>query len=479
MKLLSFALLSFLSIFCTDIAFSQTDFTYFSPLSKDIYANKIKEIKERKPSKVYTDKDEQKYFESIVNLRNETLRNDLEKNQIVIDTLLLGRCNVILAKMKANNNAYNFENIQFYIYRTAVPNAASLGDGSFYVNLGLFLVIDNDDELALILGHELAHYFLKHFEKRIDNNIKLLSSDDFKEEMKSIKKASDGKYTRFRKLLKEISTQGGTHSRFKESEADSLGLIFCANAGYNKATAAKVLLKLEHSDDFFTKEKLYDLKSAFSNKIPDIYFAPPKKKYNGLSTVEVTMNADAEFDSIKTHPDCVLRYKAITKSEVLPALDCCLKISKAQTDIKKRVLVEIARDLYESENFTFLIHICEYAIISGFDDAFFSDYKSLALSGIARAEREIRRFSVTNAAAKPGSTLKEVQDLMFKLDRADVLDLSNVELLLKETEKEDHAFAFLKYRIELTPQNEESLTNAFKSKYPKSKYNYILNPLTK
>ena len=456
-------------------AFSQYESNYFSPLSKDAYAQKITEIKARKIVKRYEDKDEQKYFESVVKLRNESLQKSLEDNSIIHDTLLLNRCNLILEKIKKANPTFNHEGVQFFIYRSLTPNAGSLGDGSFYVNLGLFLVIENEDEMAMVLGHELAHYFLQHFEKRIDNNIRLLSSKDFKDEFKAIKKADDGKYLRFRKLMKEISTKGGAHSRFKESEADSLGVLLITKAGYNKNTAAKVLLNLEYSDDFYAKNNLYDCKASLENKIPENYFAVSKRKYNGLSTVEVTMNADADFDSIRTHPDCKSRYFRITNVSDTNKIVCCAAISKNDELFKTRALLESARTLYEYENFSMLIHLSLFAKKSGYDNLVFNVYQSLAFSGIVKAERELRRFSVTNAGAAPNTTLKTLQEVIFKLSKEDLLMLSEEFLKNNELGKEDDDFAMMQFRIELTPLNEAGLKTAFSNRYPKSKYLYLLN----
>lgn len=453
---------------------AQVQSNYFSNLSHTHYAEKIAEAKLRVPAKTYPEKEQQKYYESIVKLRNESLVEDLEKDRIVYDTFLLGKCNSIIKRIKQSNPGYDYTAIQPYIYRSNVPNAASLGDGSLYVNLGLFLWVDNDDELALILGHELSHYFQKHFEKRIDNNIMLLSSEEFKEEMKSIKKSSDGKYLRFRKLLKEISSKGGTHSRFKETEADSLGVALIRNAGYNVASAAKVLLKLDYSDDLSTKPNLYTLATVFQNQVSELYLTPKKKKYNGLSQQEVTMNSDADFDSVKTHPDCALRYKAISSNNTYQVPECCTSINDLNHDVKKRALVELVRNFAESADYTRCIHYCIIALQSGYADDYFRGNMALAFAGIAAADRKMVRFSATHAGAKAGSSLKELQEFIFRLPREEILSICDVRLAANVQNSEDYDFALMKYRIELKPEQETVLVAAFKRIHPTSKYNYLL-----
>ena len=41
-------------------------------------------------------------------------------------------------------------------------NAFSLSDGSIYISLGMFGMIDNDAQLAMLIVHEIAHVNLDH-----------------------------------------------------------------------------------------------------------------------------------------------------------------------------------------------------------------------------------------------------------------------------------------------------------------------------
>ncbi|MDB5201418.1 MAG: peptidase Ste24p [Ferruginibacter sp.] len=209
----------------TFTASAQDPYSYFSPLSKTAYAAKITELKARKIPTVYQDKKEQQSYAGIIKERNDAILEDFENNRVIADSLLLNKSKAIIQRIKASNSSYNFDSISIYINRSAVPNASCYGEGTLFINLGLFLWVDNDDELALIVAHELSHQFLAHQESKIKKNIALLSSEEFTSEMKAIKKSSTGKYERFKKLMKEMVTQNGTHSRYKESEADSLGVV--------------------------------------------------------------------------------------------------------------------------------------------------------------------------------------------------------------------------------------------------------------
>jgi Zn-dependent protease with chaperone function len=51
---------------------------------------------------------------------------------------------------------------RFGVLRDSMANAISLPDGSIYVNSGTFALLQNEDQLAAILGHEIAHVIDRH-----------------------------------------------------------------------------------------------------------------------------------------------------------------------------------------------------------------------------------------------------------------------------------------------------------------------------
>jgi hypothetical protein len=53
------------------------------------------------------------------------------------------------------------EDVRAYVVDTKVWNAAAMGNGAIWVNTGL-LHAATDDEMAVVLGHELAHYTHEH-----------------------------------------------------------------------------------------------------------------------------------------------------------------------------------------------------------------------------------------------------------------------------------------------------------------------------
>ncbi|MCY7291002.1 MAG: M48 family metalloprotease, partial [Ferruginibacter sp.] len=303
---------------------AQNNSYYFSPLSSDVFTSRIDAYKQRKIPAVYTDKKKQKTYSEILKERNEDLVLEFERNELLYDTLLLNKCNAILNRVKKSNPAFFFDSINLYINRSSIGNACCYGEGTLFVNLGLFLWMDNDDELALVVGHEIAHQLLSHSETQIKQNIDRFSSDEFKAEIKAIKKSNDSKYKAIKALLKDMTVQTGTHSRYKESEADSLGGVLIKNAGYDINKAAPSLLKLDSINNLYTENNFYNIRNIFEKSVTADFAFVQKKKYNGLSNEVVTMNAEEDIDTVRTHPDCRVRFNAIAKGlNISSNVNCC------------------------------------------------------------------------------------------------------------------------------------------------------------
>ena len=116
-------------------------------------------------------------------------------------------------------------------------NAWCMPGGKVVVYTGLLPVTQTETGLAVVVGHEIAHAFAKHGAERmtqllvVEMGSMALSKalEDRPEQTKSLFMTSYGIGSQVGVLLK--------YSRVHESEADHLGLIFMAMAGYNPQEA--------------------------------------------------------------------------------------------------------------------------------------------------------------------------------------------------------------------------------------------------
>lgn len=138
---------------------------------------------------------------------------------------------------------YRATRFTFRVLDTEVVNAFALPGGFVYVTRGLLAHLDNEAQLAVVLGHEVAHVAARHgaqhaFESTLVM-VGLLGAGLLGEELAGIGK--------------EVMDFGGLgmnllmfrYSRDDERESDRLGVEYAAMAGYAAAEGADFFTALE------------------------------------------------------------------------------------------------------------------------------------------------------------------------------------------------------------------------------------------
>lgn len=110
-------------------------------------------------------------------------------------------------------------------------NAFALPGGYVFVNTGLLDFVQSDDELAGVLGHELAHVECRHSMKAITRSVGMsaMVSAALRGGQDDLRKNVIQKMANFSIVLLELG-----FSRDAEYQADQYGVRFMEKAGYNK-----------------------------------------------------------------------------------------------------------------------------------------------------------------------------------------------------------------------------------------------------
>ncbi len=119
-----------------------------------------------------------------------------------------------------------------------VNNAFAIPGGYVYVTRNLVALMNNEAELAFVMGHEIGHVAARHAQKR-----------ETRSAISGIGAALLGAITGSN-TLGNLAGRGAQlytlgYSRDQEREADSLGVRYLARAGYDPGTAANILDALE------------------------------------------------------------------------------------------------------------------------------------------------------------------------------------------------------------------------------------------
>lgn len=116
----------------------------------------------------------------------------------------------------------------FYVLREPVVNAFALPNGSIYISLGLLARLENEAQLAHVLGHEIAHVLQAHSVKSLRSKKNRMVSSHIADLMLF------GTSIAYQPFVASMAH----HSRAQELEADRLALQYLSQQGYRLQDSA-------------------------------------------------------------------------------------------------------------------------------------------------------------------------------------------------------------------------------------------------
>jgi len=123
-----------------------------------------------------------------------------------------------------------------HVFDRDIPNAFCLPGGKIVVYTGILPYVKNEAGLATIIGHEIAHAVAKHGGERLSQQLALQGISKVGSE---IFKDKDGNLDNKTKAVIGALGLGATiglllpYSRTHETEADRIGQLYMAKAGYD------------------------------------------------------------------------------------------------------------------------------------------------------------------------------------------------------------------------------------------------------
>ena len=128
---------------------------------------------------------------------------------------------------------------QFTLFDNPEPNAFALPGGKVGVYTGLFKVAKNDAQLATVMGHEVGHAIARHGAERMSQGILA--------QLGGVAVGAATGSQAYVDAYSQLATLGVIlpYSRTQESEADEIGLMLMAEAGYDPREAVKLWQNFE------------------------------------------------------------------------------------------------------------------------------------------------------------------------------------------------------------------------------------------
>jgi predicted Zn-dependent protease len=136
------------------------------------------------------------------------------------------------------------EGLRIYIVEIPLANAYTMPNGAIVVWTGLLLRMQNEAQLAFILGHEMTHFFRRHTLERFESALD--TSDAL-----AFFAVAAGPFTLGLGGLAAALVAGGaflSYTRDQEREADAGGFDLATAAGYDPAESANVWRQISAED---------------------------------------------------------------------------------------------------------------------------------------------------------------------------------------------------------------------------------------
>ena len=154
----------------------------------------------------------------------------LSKNQVVTGTPEAAMVKEVGRRIAAVADTSGMQ-WEFNLIQDDTPNAFALPGGKVGVHTGMFKVARNDAQLAAVMGHEIAHATAHHVSERMSREALVQTG------LGVIGATTTG--ANYADLLAAAATLGVVlpFSRAQEAEADEIGMIYMARAGYDPRAA--------------------------------------------------------------------------------------------------------------------------------------------------------------------------------------------------------------------------------------------------
>ncbi len=215
----------------------------------------------------------------------------------VLQGYVTGLGNKMAAKTEADNPTLPWE---FTLLNSDVINAFALPGGKVFMTRGLAAKLENEAQMAGVLGHEIGHVTAEHAARRISQQMVFTGSAAVLAVAVGVadEKSSLRKYGQ---IGVPALTFGGNlvllkFSRDEESQADKLGMRYMSRVGYNPTAQMQVMQILQ--------------REAGSGGQPEILATHP---YPETRIQRIQVQLDTEYAATKNNPQYVFnpeRYRS-------------------------------------------------------------------------------------------------------------------------------------------------------------------------
>ncbi len=263
---------------------------------------------------------------------------------------------------------------RFYVSRDISLNAASMGNKVFVIHLGAFYFLENEEEFAALMAHEISHQLQQHTIATLKKRY-YADKVESHEQMDQIKSEKRNKSDRALERVRSMRYADEALKRQQELEADSMGYVLYRNASlppYDYINSYRLMALYDSISPEGVQVDTYRKIFEFEN----FPFKESWMKKDDFSVYDYSKyKPHYDQDSLKSHPEVVQRMKKL--QEIFPEL----KDSVASRDPGKqfdslRTIAEFEQvpSLVIEEDYGLAIYVCLLRLQSEPNEAYYRTY---------------------------------------------------------------------------------------------------------
>ncbi|MSR66776.1 MAG: M48 family peptidase [Pedosphaera sp.] len=171
-------------------------------------------------------------------------------------------------------------NWEFELFESSEVNAFCLPGGKIGFYSGILKHADNEAAVAAVMAHEVAHAVARHGAERLSEQRLMMVIGQGLLRVMSDKQVDQDKQL-WMLLAYTVGTQFGRvlpHSRMNETEADRIGLMYMARAGYDPEEAVRFWERMSKLDSKSSMPFFLRTHPASLQRVEDIKRLLPEAK---------------------------------------------------------------------------------------------------------------------------------------------------------------------------------------------------------
>jgi len=335
----------------------------------------------------------------------------------------------MIQRLKKNNPKIP-QDLKILIAKDNTPNAYCLADGTFVINMGLYSWLNNEEQIAAVISHELGHkieeHSLKTFLKIIEQDkqdkivVENIKSTTTSRSQIQNQKAFD--------IFKNTVYKKGVERRQSEMQADSLGYVIFRNSDFKKAEFVNALQRLQDFDTISPRElKVETYKKLFN--LPKQAFNEKWMKKEDFSLYNYNFYKEKlNKDSLASHPEVSRRIEMLKRTFAeLKTPAASEKPTDLFVALQKTARMEILPNYFHSEDYGLGIYAAMQFLQDEEEEKYYKSWLGKCFAKIyeARKNYNLNRYLDRIEPKNQSESYQQFLNFMWNLSLEEIKNIAD------------------------------------------------------